>query len=81
MRSSLTSEQFLEALRGIFSHTSADLIQPDTEFKSLQEYDSIIALTIMATMDQVHGLRVTAAHIRDSTTFGELYRAATLDLS
>ena len=51
------------------------LITSDTVFKELEEWTSILALSLIAMVDEVYDVTLDTDDIRDANTLEDLYRA------
>jgi acyl carrier protein len=69
----ITMESFLEKLATLFEDTDVALITPDVEFKQLDEWDSLIALSLIALTDEEYQVRLTGDDIRSSKTVSDLF--------
>lgn len=72
----MTLDEFIEAFAAEFDDTPEDQFAPDTEFKALDEWGSLIALSIIAMVDDEMDKRITGADIRASKTIEDLYNTA-----
>ncbi len=66
-------ESFLEFIRDQFEETPREQLDFDVNFKELDEYDSMVALCIIAMIDQNYGLKVGGNEIGGATTIEDLY--------
>lgn len=64
---------FISSFAGEFEETPAEKFLPDTNFRELDEWDSLTALSIIAMVDEKYAKQITGADIRSSTTIEELY--------
>ena len=64
---------FISAFAAEFEETPADSFGPDTIFKELDEWDSLMALSIIAIVDEEMGKRITGSELRSCNTIEELY--------
>lgn len=69
----MTLNEFIEAFAAEFDETPVENFAPDTEFKSLNEWSSLIALSIIAMVDDEMEKSITGADIRGSKTIEDLY--------
>jgi acyl carrier protein len=72
----MTLDEFIEAFAEEFDRTDANLFNADTEFKTLDEWSSLVALSIIAMVDEQMGKTITGADIRASKTIEDLYNKA-----
>lgn len=56
-----------------FENTDASLITPATEFKKLEEWSSILALSVIAMIDDEYEVRVKGDDVRNSATVEDLF--------
>ena len=56
-----------------FDNTPPDQINPETAFRSLEEWDSLIALSIMAMVDEIYGVKLTGDEMRAAQTVQQLF--------
>ena len=65
-------EKFLELFAEQFDETDASEIQADTEFRKLEEWDSMVALMVIAMIDEEYNVKITGEDIRSSNTISDL---------
>ena len=53
--------------------TPKDAFSADTKFRELEEYDSLVALSIIAIVDEEMEKKITGADIRTCETIADLY--------
>ena len=70
----MTQEQFLEKFASQFEETDASTIKIDTKFREIEEWSSMMALVIIAMVDEELGVRLTGDDIRNSHTVNDLYK-------
>jgi acyl carrier protein len=73
----MDKEEFLKSFAKQFEQTDPSLITIDSDFKQLEEWDSLIALSIIALADEEYGITLTGDDIRNSKTVGELFERIT----
>lgn len=56
-----------------FEEIESDLFTAETKFKELDEWSSLIALSLIAMVDLEYNVKITAEDIRKSTTINDLY--------
>lgn len=61
--------RFCEELENTDIHT----VTASTDFKKLDEWDSLVALSVIAMVDDEFEVRVTGSDIQDSATIEDLY--------
>lgn len=72
----MTLEEFVEAFASEFEETPADQFKADTEFKTLDDWSSLTALSIIAMVDENMDKTITGADIRASKTVEDLFNLA-----
>ncbi len=72
----MTLDEFVEAFAAEFEETPADQFKADTEFKTLEDWSSLTALSIIAMVDENMDKTITGADIRASKTVEDLYNLA-----
>ena len=68
-------DQFIEYFAGLFDETPPETINASTHFKELEEWSSLVALSVIAMVDEEYDVEFRGDDIRDSQTVEELYRA------
>lgn len=69
----MTLNEFIEAFANEFDCTELSEFKADTEFKTLDEWSSLTALSIIAMVDDQMDKIITGADIRGSKTIEDLY--------
>lgn len=64
---------FVANIAAQFEDTDSALIKPDTEFRSLEEWSSLIALSFIGMIDEEYGVTIKGDDIRNSKTINDLY--------
>lgn len=64
---------FIEHFAAQFEDTDAAAITADTVFRELEEWDSLIALSLIAMADEEYQVKLTGDDIRTSTTVADLF--------
>ena len=72
----MTLDEFLKAFAAEFDETPEDQFKADTEFKTLDEWGSLTALSIISMVDENMDKTITGADIRASKTIEDLYNLA-----
>ena len=65
---------FLENFVNILDDTDAALIQADTIFRDLDEWDSLTALSLIAMADEEYGVKLTGDDIKSSVTLNDIFK-------
>ena len=66
-------EQFIEYFRDLFDETEPDTINATTQFKDLEEWSSLVALSVIAMIDEEYDVEFRGDDIRNSNTVEDLY--------
>jgi len=66
-------KNFIENFASQFEDTEAFVFQSNTEFKELEEWSSLMALSVIAMVDDEYGVAIKGDDIRNSTTIEELF--------
>jgi len=56
-----------------FDETEIDELKADTEFKTLIDWSSMVALSIIAMVDAEYGITIKGEDIRKSSTIEDLF--------
>lgn len=67
-------EQFLENFHELLEETDRDIITPDTEFKNLDEWNSMTALMLIAMFDEQYEVKINGDSIKNANTLTDLYQ-------
>ena len=70
--------QFIENFAGLFDETDADTIQATTCFKDLEEWSSLVALSVIAMIDEEYDVEFRGEDIRGSNTVEDLFNIVKL---
>ncbi len=66
-------KRFIELFAEQFDETPSDQFTPTTNFKDLEEWDSLTALSVIAMVDEELEIRITGADIRSSNSIEDLF--------
>lgn len=66
-------KEFTSQFVQLFENTDASLINPDTIFRDLEEWDSLIALSTIAMIDEQYGITLTGDEMRGVNTIQQLF--------
>lgn len=66
-------DQFIENFADLFDETDPDTIQASTRFKELEEWSSLLALSVIAMIDEEYDVEFRGDDIRGSSTVKDLY--------
>tara|TARA_B110000046_G_C12780906_1_gene308945 strand:+ start:73 stop:306 length:234 start_codon:yes stop_codon:yes gene_type:complete len=66
-------DNFIDNFKEQFDDSESLRLFPETNFKELDEWDSIVALSIIAMVDAEYGIKLTAKEINNSITVDDLF--------
>jgi len=69
-------KKFVNLIAVQFDETPKDVFDADTHFRELDEWDSLVALSVIAELDEEMGKKITGADIRNCTTIEDLFTIA-----
>lgn len=69
----MTLDDFVKAFAAEFDETPEDQFKADTEFKTLDEWGSLTALSIIALAMESFDKKITGADLRSVATIEDLY--------
>ena len=56
-------EKFIKLFANLFDETDINVFTPQTKFKELEEWSSLIALSVILMVDEEYGITITADKI------------------
>lgn len=65
--------EFVEKFAEQFEDTDSSLITAETEFKKLDEWSSLTALSVIAMVDEEYDVQLKGEDIRDVATVQDLF--------
>ena len=68
-------KDFIENFANQFDETDASEIKSETVFKELDEWSSLIALSVIAMVDEEYDVTIKGDDIRNSNTIEDLFNA------
>ena len=68
-------KEFIENFANQFDDTDASEIKAETVFKELDEWSSLIALSVIAMVDEEYDVTIKGDDIRNSNTVEDLFNA------
>ncbi len=68
-------KDFIENFADQFDDTDASEIKAETIFKELDEWSSLIALSVIAMVDEEYDITIKGDDIRNSNTIEDLFNA------
>lgn len=66
-------KEFIENFASQFDDTDASVFTAETKFRELDEWDSFLALSIMAMIKSEYDVAITADEMRNANTIQELF--------
>ena len=69
----MTLDEFVKAFAAEFDETPEDQFKADTEFKTLEEWGSLTALSIISMVDDNYAKTITGANLREHKTIEDLF--------
>ncbi len=66
-------KEFIEKFAEQFDDTDASVFTPSTKFKELDEYSSLIALSIIAMVDEEYDIILKGADMSSAVTVEDLF--------
>lgn len=64
---------FIDNFAGQFDDTPAEQIKPDTKFRDLEEWSSLIALSIIAMVDEEYSVTLKGDDIKNAATIQDIF--------
>lgn len=68
-------KDFIENFAAQFDDTDASEIKADTKFRELDEWSSLIALSVIAMVDEEYDITIKGDDIRNASTVEDLFNA------
>lgn len=68
-------KEFIEKFAEQFDDTDASEFKAETVFKELDEWSSLIALSVIAMVDEEYDITIKGDDIRNSNTIEDLFNA------
>lgn len=66
-------KEFIENFADQFDDTPIEELQANVEFKELDEWSSLTALSVIAMVDEEYGVTLVGEDIRESNTIEDLF--------
>ena len=66
-------KEFIQNFAGQFDETDVNEFQAETIFKDLEEWSSLIALSVIAMADEEYDVKLKGNDIKDASTIEDLY--------
>jgi acyl carrier protein len=65
--------EFIANFADQFDDTDADVFTPETKFRELEEWSSLIALSVIAMVDEEYDVQLKGDDMRNATTVEDLF--------
>jgi len=65
--------EFIQNFANQFEETDAKTLNAETKFRELDEWSSLIALSVIAMIDEEYGISIGGQEMRSVNTIGELF--------
>lgn len=69
----MTLDEFVKAFAAEFDDTPEDQFTPATNYRELDEWGSLVALSIISMIDDEMDVQITGADLRASKTIEDLF--------
>ena len=69
-------QEFVNLIADQFDDTPKEIFIAETKFRELEEYDSLVALSIIAMVDEELEKKITGADIRTCESIEDLFKLA-----
>ena len=69
----MLAKEFTQKFAGCFYQTDPLSIKPETEFRKLEEWGSMLALIVIAMIDAELGKTITAEDLKSANTVADLF--------
>ena len=66
-------EKFIELFANLFDETDINVFTPQTKFKELEEWSSLIALSVILMVDEEYGITIEGKDIENVGAIEELF--------
>ena len=66
-------QEFVQNFANQFDDTDAEMFTPETKFRDLDEWSSLIGLSIILMVDEEYGITIGADDMKKAQTIEELF--------
>ena len=66
-------EKFIDLFSDLFEDTEKTVFTPDCRFKDLDEWSSLIAISVVGMVDEEYGVSLRGDDVKLSDTISDLY--------
>lgn len=74
-------QEFINKFVDVFDDTDVSTLKPETNFRELDEWSSLCALSTMAMISDEYDVELTADEMRNNSTFIDLFNVVKSHLS
>ena len=74
-------QDFINHFEDVFEETEISTLKPETNFRELDEWSSVCALSTMAMISDEYDVELTADEMRANNTFQQLFDMVSSKLS
>lgn len=67
-------QEFIQNFADQFDETDLSVFTAETDFKQLDEWSSLMALSIIAMVDEEYDVQIKGEDIRNAQTIGDLFQ-------
>lgn len=65
--------EFIEKFAEQLDETSVESLNGETKFRELEEWSSLVALSVIAMIDEEYNITITGDDMKKQTTIGDLF--------
>ena len=66
-------KEFISNFADQFDDLDASVLTPETEFKALEDWNSLVALSVIAMVDEEYDVTIKGDDIRNANTIEDLF--------
>ncbi|MGD0583686.1 MAG: acyl carrier protein [Bacteroidales bacterium] len=66
-------DEFVKNFSELFEETDARGFKPSTQFREIEEWSSLLALSVIAMVDEKYHVSLTGDDIRNSTDINDIF--------
>lgn len=67
-------KEFVEKIADLFDNADQAIFKPETKFREVPEYSSLVALSIIAMIDEECGVLLGAKEMKAAETIADLFK-------
>lgn len=68
-------KDFIKNFAEQFDDIAIESIHVDTKFRELEEWSSLVALSVIAMVDEIYGVTINGEDMRNAQTVGDLFES------